>query len=138
MRDRSLAARLKGGDSVVEVLADVFPEVQKYVFVGLNALNECERTVLGKMRDAGIAEFACDYVSDAIRDPRNKSSFFMRDNVVAFPNAFKVDADGIGTPAFHVVSVPSSAGEAKLAPMQRDVVAWSPVPKAMPGVSFVS
>ena len=113
---RSLAARLKGGDSVTEVLAGVFPEVGKYVFVGLNALNECERTVLGKMRDAGIAEFAWDYVSDAIRDPRNKSSFFMRDNVRNFPNAFKVDADGIGTPAFHVVSVPSSAGEAKLAP----------------------
>ena len=113
---RSLAARLKGGDSVAEVLADVFPEVRKYVFVGLNALNECERTVLGKMRDAGIAEFAWDYVSDAIRDPGNKSSFFMRDNVRQFPNAFKVDAAGIGKPAFHVVSVPSSAGEAKLAP----------------------
>ena len=40
----------------------------------------------------------------------------MRDNVRNFPNAFQVDADGIGMPAFHVVSVPSSAGEAKLAP----------------------
>ena len=113
---RHLAERLKGGESVTDVLSGVFPQVHRYVFVGLNALNECEKTVLRRLRDAGLAEFCWDYVSEAVRDPRNKSSVFMRDNVRDFPNAFPVDPEGLGKPSIHVVSVPSSVGQAKLAP----------------------
>ena len=113
---RDLAERLKGGEAVADILAGVFPQARRFVFVGLNALNECEKTVLRRLRDAGLAEFCWDYVSEAVRDPRNKSSVFMRDNVRDFPNAFAVDPDGVGKPAFHVVSVPSSVGQAKLAP----------------------
>ena len=113
---RDLAARLKGGESVVDVLAPVFPETRRFVFIGLNALNECELTVLRRMRDAGIAEFCWDYVSPWVTDRKNKSSVFMAENVREFPAPFKVDPDGLPTPQFHVVSVASSAGQAKLAP----------------------
>ena len=113
---RDLAERLKGGEAVADVLSAVFPQAHRFVFVGLNALNECEKTVLRRLRDAGLAEFCWDFVSDAVRDPRNKSSVFMRENVRDFPNAFRVDPDGLGQPSFHVVSVPSSVGQAKLAP----------------------
>ena len=113
---RSLAAPLRAGASVVDILSGPFPEARRFVFIGLNALNECEQTVLGKMRDAGIAEFCWDFVSEAVRDPRNKSSVFLRENLRRFPNAFEVDPDGLGTPSFHVVSVPSTAAQAKLAP----------------------
>ena len=113
---RDLAERLKGGEAVADVLAAVFPQVRRYVFVGLNALNECEKTVLRRLRDAGLAEFCWDYVSRMVRDPMNKSSVFMDENVRVFPNAFPVDPDGLGMPAFHVVSVPSAVGQAKLAP----------------------
>ena len=114
---RDLAERLQGGEPVVDVLSGVFPQVRRFVFVGLNALNECEKTVLRRLRDAGLAEFCWDYVSDAVRDPRNKSSVFMKDNVREFPNAFPVDPDGLGKPSFHVVDVPSAVGQAKLAPV---------------------
>ena len=113
---RDLAERLKGGEAVADVLSAVFPNAQRFVFVGLNALNECEKTVLRRLRDAGLAEFCWDFVSDAVRDPRNKSSVFMRENVRDFPNAFAVDPEGLGKPSFHVVNVPSSVGQAKLAP----------------------
>ena len=113
---RDLAERLKGGEPVADVLSAVFPSAQRFVFVGLNALNECEKTVLRRLRDAGLAEFCWDFVSDAVRDPRNKSSVFMRENVRDFPNAFPVDPEGLGKPSFHVVNVPSSVGQAKLAP----------------------
>ena len=113
---RDLAERLKGGEAVADVLSAVFPQARRFVFVGLNALNECEKTVLRRFRDAGLAEFCWDFVSEAVRDPRNKSSVFMRENVRVFPNAFPVDPDGIGKPSFHVVSVPSSVGQAKIAP----------------------
>ena len=113
---RDLADRLKAGASVTDILSDSFPGEPGFVFVGLNALNACERMVLGKMRDAGIAEFCWDFASDAIRDPRNRASYFMRDNVQAFPPAFETDTEGLGEPVFHVVSVPSAVGQAKLAP----------------------
>ena len=113
---RNLAERLKGGESAADILQAVFPQTRRFVFVGLNALNECEKTVLRRLRDAGLAEFCWDYVSDAVRDPRNKSSVFMKDNVVEFPNAFPVDPDGLAKPHFHVVNVPSAVGQAKLAP----------------------
>ena len=114
---RDLAERLKGGESVADVLSGVFPEVRRCVFVGLNALNECEKTVLRSLRDAGLAEFCWDFVSDAVRDPKNKSSVFMQDNVRDFPNAFQVDPDGLGKPLIHVVNVPSAVGQTKLAPV---------------------
>ena len=113
---RDLAERLKGGESVADVLSAVFPQTRRFVFVGLNALNECEKTVLRRLRDAGLAEFCWDFVSEAVRDPKNKSSVFMRENVRDFPNAFPVDPEGLRMPSFHVVSVPSSVGQAKLAP----------------------
>ena len=113
---RDLAERLKGGEAVADILAGVFPQARRFVFVGLNALNECEKTVLRRLRDAGLAEFCWDYVSRFVQDGRNKSSVFMKDNVREFPNAFEVDPDGLPAPEFHVVSVPSAVGQAKLAP----------------------
>ena len=111
---RGLAERLRGGESARDILDKVFPEVRKYVFVGLNALNECERTLLSKMRDAGVAEFVWDYVSPQIRDKANKSSFFMKRNIVDYPQAFAITAGGV--PEITVVSVPSGVSQAKLAP----------------------
>lgn len=68
----SLAAR-----SADDVLKEHFSEKTVFVFVGLNALNECEKTLLRKLRDAGKAEFCWDWSGDMIRDPQNRSSFFM-------------------------------------------------------------
>ena len=106
---RALAGRLKAGESVADILQAAFPEVTGYVFVGLNALNECERTVLARMRDARLAEFVWDYVSEEIQDKANKSSFFMKRNVLDFPQAFPVEAGP--RPAVTVISVPSSVGQ---------------------------
>ena len=111
---RALAGRLKEGESVADILSSAFPEVNSYVFVGLNALNECERTVLSRMRDARLAEFVWDYVSEEIRDKANKASFFMKRNVLDYPQAFPVEAGP--RPSVTVISVPSSVGQCKLAP----------------------
>lgn len=88
----------------------------KHVFIGLNALNECERTVLAKMRDAGMAEFVWDYVSEMIRDKANKSSKFMEKNVVDFPQAFPLEDNPKHVPAVEVISIASSVCQAKMLP----------------------
>ena len=112
---RSLADALKGGTPAVDILSPVFPETKQFVFVGLNALTECERLLLSRMRDAGLAQFVWDFVSAEIQDPANKASLFMRKNVQEFPQAFPIDPQGLGKPRITVISVPSSVGQAKLA-----------------------
>lgn len=113
---RSLAERLES-ESAADILSERFPEVEKYVFVGLNALNECEKRLMSRLRNAGLAEFCWDYSSDMIRNPHNRSSFFLGRNVESFPQAFEPDAsDGLPEKEINVVSVPSSTGQAKQLP----------------------
>ena len=112
---RSLAQRLKDMPAE-DVFKGIFPEGTTFVFVGLNALNECEKTLLRKLRDAGRAEFCWDWSGDMIKDPQNRSSFFMADNVLEFPQAARWDPEGVECPEINVISVASSAGQAKRLP----------------------
>ena len=112
---RQLAQRLKN-ESVEDVFNDVWQGDVKFVIVGLNALNECEKMLLRKLRDAGRAEFCWDYSGKIISDPKNRSSFFMAENVVEFAQAAVWDRDGLTIPEINVVSVPSSTGQAKRLP----------------------
>ncbi|MCR5519349.1 MAG: hypothetical protein K6F21_03365, partial [Bacteroidales bacterium] len=70
---RSIAEKLTD-TSVADVLTEHFPDTAKFVFVGLNALNECEKRVMRKMRDARLAEFCWDWSSAEIKDPANRAS----------------------------------------------------------------
>ena len=119
---RELAERLQD-EPVADILKGVFHRDTGYVFVGLNALNECEKTLMRKMRDSGAAQFCWDYSGNMIRDSRNKSSFFMSENVREFPQSFQPDPEGVEVPSFKVVSVPSSIGQVKLLP---DIIGSSP------------
>ncbi len=92
MVHRAFADRLKT-ESAVDILSEAFPHTTKFIFVGLNALNECEKTVMRRMRDAGVAEFCWDFSSEMLRDPLNRSSMFMSQNVLEFPQAFKLDQE---------------------------------------------
>ena len=112
---RNLAERLQE-ESAADVLGSCFPSVSTFVFTGLNALNECEKKVLSRMRDAGLAQFCWDYSSDMIKDPRNRSSFFMRENVVNYPQAFDLDPEPLQEPEIEVIGVPSATGCAKQLP----------------------
>lgn len=109
---RSFAERLDR-ESASDILSASYPHTKQFVFVGLNALNECEKHVLGKMSDAGLAQFCWDWSGKMIKDPLNKSSLFMSENVKRFRPAFTPDPDGVALPEFNVVSVPSSVGQVK-------------------------
>ena len=115
MMYRSLAERLKDMPAE-DVFNGIFHEGTSFVFVGLNALNECEKTLLRKLRDSGKAEFCWDWSGDMIKDPSNRSSFFMTDNVLEFPQASKWDPEGTECPEINVISVASSVGQAKRLP----------------------
>ncbi len=115
MTYRSLAERLRK-EPVADVLSAAFGAVNEYVFVGLNALNECEKTLMKKLRDAGLGAFCWDFSSKMIRDRRNNASLFMTRNLEEFGQAFHIDEEGLPLPEVEVISVPSSVGQAKLIP----------------------
>ena len=115
MACRSLAERLSE-ESVADALEKVFGDVKEYVFVGLNALNECERSVMRKMKKASLAAFCWDFSGELLRDPDNNASFFMSRNIEEFGQAFPLDEEGLPVPEIEVVSVPSSVGQTKLLP----------------------
>ena len=112
---RSIAERL-GSESAADVFAGSFPGTEHFVFAGLNALNECEHRVMRWMRDAGLASFCWDWSEGWISDPNNKSSFFMKDNLVEFPQAFPLEDIGSKIPRIDVLGVPSSVGQAMQLP----------------------
>lgn len=98
---------------VETVLSGAYPKCGKVVFCGLNALNECEKKILRRLQSAGKAEFCWDYVSEWIQDPQNKSSFFLKENIAAFPQAFELERCD-AKPEIEVVRVPSAVGQTKL------------------------
>ena len=109
---RRVAERVKNVP-VSDVMGEVWDDDVLFVFIGLNALNECEKILLRRLRDCGRAEFCWDYSGELISDPKNRSSFFMSENVVEFPQAAVWDVEGTEVPRINVVSVPSSTGQAK-------------------------
>lgn len=112
---RSLAERM-GSGSAADILGEAFPGTSRFVFVGLNALNECERRVMRRMRDAGLASFCWDWSDGWISDPQNKSTVFMKDNLLDFPQAFPLEDISAHVPRIDVLSVPSSVGQAMQLP----------------------
>ena len=112
---RKLASAVKEAD-IDELIRKDFPDEPDFVFVGLNALNECEKVFLRRLRDAGRARFCWDWSGSLIKDPQNRSSYFMSENVLEFPQEFETDSHGLGLPQVNVVSVASSVGQAKRLP----------------------
>ena len=111
---RSLAEELKT-KSVADILAAHFEPGTHFVFTGLNALNKCEGELLSAMKNAGLAQFCWDFSSDEIRDPANRSSFFMAENLRRFGQDLPKESLP-AKPVINVVSVPSSVGQTKLLP----------------------
>jgi hypothetical protein len=59
----------------------------KVHFIGFNALNECEKVLMGRFKKAGKARFYWDYDNSYISEGKlNSAGFFMRDNLKIFGN----------------------------------------------------
>jgi hypothetical protein len=56
-------------------------------FIGFNALNECEKALMLKLKDDGKARFYWDYDNSYIKlNKLNSAGFFLRDNLKIFGN----------------------------------------------------
>lgn len=65
--------------------ADAFKDAH-YIFVGFNALNECEKKLFRKLHRAGKASFYWDYDEFYLNNAQHEAGRFLRENLKEFPN----------------------------------------------------
>jgi CRISPR/Cas system-associated exonuclease Cas4 (RecB family) len=73
---------------VAESLNDQLPvelKAKKYVFIGFNALNNCEKAIFKKLDNLKKALFFWDYDEFYLNDPENEAGRFLRTNMISFP-----------------------------------------------------
>lgn len=120
----SLAADGLGYPGMIyrSVADDIRPDSQllkafdEVVFIGLNALNNCEIALLTELQKEGKADFYWDFEGPLLQDPANKAGRFIRENLDRFPS--REPLDGIAPerlPAIEVIRVPSAVGQTRKA-----------------------
>ncbi len=98
-------------------LLEPLREYRNVVFVGFNALNECEKKIFKAVQNMTIADFYWDYQGELTRDTDNRASYFMDYNLSTFPSKFDIcSTERIRTiPQIEVIGVASSVIQAKIA-----------------------
>ncbi|MEG1670621.1 MAG: PD-(D/E)XK nuclease family protein [Mucinivorans sp.] len=59
----------------------------RYVIVGLNAISSSEEVVLKALKNSNKADFIWDFNPDWLNDQNNEAVWFIRSNIVMFPQA---------------------------------------------------
>ena len=103
---REVVERLEQGDAVKLPYGQI-------VFVGLNALSVSEERFLAQLQKRGVADFYWDYVSDKVRDPNNKASYFVARNLRSFPSLMELPKEDDVDTRIEVIGIPSGIGQAK-------------------------
>lgn len=109
MISRDVAERLKSKESIQQW------DNKQFVFIGFNALNPCERTLMAELQKRGKADFYWDYESFELRDPDNPASMFYAENTHFFPSKYSVEPviESTSEKSIEIIAVPSAVGQAK-------------------------
>ncbi len=102
--------------SAQEVIPSQLAGYKRIIFIGLNALNECEKSLMDFLLGHGVADFYWDYYGSIITDKENKSSLFMEENVRKYQSLFPISDDGEGAEEkknIEVIGIPSMVGQTK-------------------------
>ncbi len=97
------------------------PEGRRWHIAGLNALNNCERTLFMHLKRLGVADFYWDDDHFFMDDPEHKASLFIRENRRVFGNSISGEGAGSGTSSgrhqpprgeWHIIDTPSDTAQA--------------------------
>ena len=99
---------LKGND--IEQWKD-----KQFVFVGFNALNPCELTLMKELQKRHQADFYWEYDSFALSDAANPASKFFKENTGNFPSKFEIEREAgqLNDKKISVIALPSAVGQSK-------------------------
>ena len=106
---REIAERLKNGVDIEKYVG------KQFVFIGFNALNPSENTLMTELQKRGQADFYWDYEATALRDSDNPASMFCAENLLKYPSKLTIDTDNetVVDQQIELIAVPSSVGQAK-------------------------
>ncbi|HRZ98443.1 MAG TPA: PD-(D/E)XK nuclease family protein, partial [Paludibacter sp.] len=109
MISRHVASRLKAKENISHW------DNKQFVFIGFNALNPCERTLMAELQKLGRADFYWDYEANELRDPDNPASMFYAENTHIFPSKYTIEPiiESLNDKITEIVAVPSAVGQAK-------------------------
>jgi CRISPR/Cas system-associated exonuclease Cas4 (RecB family) len=97
LRERNLATEGMIFRDLAESDADTFINETKWDlvhFIGFNALNRCEKTMMHRLKEAGKARFYWDYDNSYIKPGNyNSAGLFMTENLKLFGNDMPPDWD---------------------------------------------
>ena len=96
------------------VLTGSIPASGRIVFVGLNALNECEKVLLDALRKEGVADFYWDFSGHMVTDRDNKSAMFMTENIRRYPSRHDITACLPASQNFRSIAVPTGVGQTRV------------------------
>lgn len=98
-----------------EALVARLRQYRKIVFVGLNAVNACEKVLLNTIRDRLDGDFYWDFEDARTTDPVNKSSLFLRDNVTTYRSKHPLAPSLPAAQTFRTISVSSGIAQTQVA-----------------------
>jgi len=90
---------------------------KKYIFIGFNALNECEKKLFYFLKNKGLAEFYWDYDNYYVENNNHEAGFFLRTNLKDFvPSQLDLSFDNLADTSkkIDLIAVPSNVGQAKI------------------------
>lgn len=90
---------------------------KKYVFIGFNALTSCESYFFKSLQKQNRAIFFWDYDDYFINNQWHEAGTFIRNHIRNFPSECRIGSDNLtdATKHIEIISVPSDAGQAKVA-----------------------
>ena len=88
---------------------------KRIVFVGLNALNACEKKLLSTARDELGGDFYWDFEDPRTCDPDNKASLFLAANVRDYPSRYPLEPSLPEAQHFRTLSVSSATAQTRVA-----------------------
>ena len=91
--------------------------IRKYIFIGFNALNNCEKTIFKNLNKAQKAMFFWDFDQSFLSDADNEASHFLRTNLVQFPAPSDFIPESKEQPVkqkISIVSVPGKMAQAQV------------------------
>jgi len=106
---RDVADRLHAKEDVPEFIE------KQFVFVGFNALNPCERTLMAELQKRNQADFYWDYDAAELRDADNQASRFYAENLHIFPSKYPLESivETLDEKEIELIAVPSAVGQTK-------------------------
>lgn len=88
---------------------------KQFIFIGFNALNPCEKSLMSALQKRGQADFYWDYEANELRDINNPAAYFFAENTYVFPSKFSIEpiVTAINEKDIQLIAVPSAVGQTR-------------------------